>query len=865
MRPDSGPLDIERIRDTWGEIATHERWVVWGKGFKVEKDGTRKVSKVPHSPQGTHAPEACLKADIIDCTHEGAASGSTVAYSTTWRNVATAVRFADQSKGFRGIGVVIPAGYVCVDLDHATSVPHGTVEPWALDIIERLDAFTEWSPSGTGLHVWFKGTKPGTACRKAVANGGQIEMYEGPHGRYITVTGGGFGRWGDLPIREVDPEALAWVYALLETPRPRRDTIEAASVSRRSSTTLSDDDIINAIKASKAGRDIEALMNGDASALADYGDDQSRAEFGLARRLAWWFDGDAAAIERVMNATALCNRPKWHDRPKYRTDTIMEAVADHVPGDCYSPSTTGSTRTAPPAASVSTAAVEVVGSPTAAGVAVEAVEYGFISRTLDTYPMEHVEWLWHQWLPAGTLTVLDGDPRLGKSTITLDIAARLTTGSKMPDGTLGSTYKKPVPVIMAGVEDGVGKTIAVRVGAAGGDPKLVHNAEAVRVPGRPTKDGTATCVVEEFTLPDHLDDLEALVTRTGARLVIIDNLMNLFSSRINSNSDQDVRRVLRPLSALADRTGCAVLVVRHLSKGVGSNHLYRGGGSIGIIGAARMGWAVGFDPEDEHPVMAERRRVLAVTKSNLDKEPTSMAYGIVTAYVPNGEGVAPFKTSAIEWLGASNLTAEALLRNVPDAPSKRGGGALGKARAWLREHLGDGIERRQREIEEMATEEGISERTLRRAMKDLDIKARAVGGGKDRAWWWSLPPADERAKPVAPRRVEATNWYATDGLDDPTIEPVVDADAATRVVVADMPDHLERAALEWRDKPNAGTLADTPEAVVDAVDIGDIGEAGTPPPDAMQVERAEPLRPKATNAKAMQRPLDILDGIRIDT
>ena len=801
MRPDSAPLDIERIRHTWGAIATHERWVVWGNGFKVEKDGTRKVSKVPHSPQGTHVPQACVKADIVDCTHEGAATGSTVAHSTTWRSAATAVRFVDQSKGFRGIGVVIPAGYVCVDLDHATSVPHGAVEPWALDIIERLDAFTEWSPSGTGLHVWFKGTKPGNACRKAVANGGGIEMYEGPHGRYITVTGDGFGRWGDLPIREVEPEALAWVYGLLEPPRSRRDTLATSTVSRQSSTTLSDDDILNAIKASKAGRDIEALMNGDASALAEYGGDQSRAEFGLARRLAWWFDGNAAAIERVMNTTALCNRSKWHDRDTYRTTTITSALADHVPGQCYSPSTIGSTRTAPPLASVSTAAVEAVGGQASDVVAIEAVEYGCVSKTLDTYRMEHVEWLWPQWLPAGVLVVLDGDPGMGKSTLALDVAARLTTGTKMPDGTQGEAYRLPVPVILAGVEDVVGRTISPRLAAAGGNGQLVHLLEEVRVPGRQTKDGTPTAMEEEFTLPDHLDQLETLVTRTGARLVIIDNLMSIFSSRINSNSDQEVRRVLRPLSALADRTGCAILVIRHLSKGAVTNHLYRGGGSIGIIGAARMAWAVGYDPDDSASDGSERRRILAVTKSNLDKIPESMAYATKSEWVTSGEATLPFKTMAIEWRGTSTLTAAAILSNG-QANSQGGGDALRRARTWVTDYLGDGAEHPQREIEGAADDAGISRTTLRRAKADLKIKAHARGGGKNRTWYWSMPPASTR--------IEA-DWYVTDGLDDP------------------------------------------------------FEEMSLPPPESMRVERVEPLSSKASNAKAMQHPLDILDGIRIDT
>ena len=97
------------------------------------------------------------------------------------------------------LGLVIPEGVVCVDLDACTvkGEVFGPLEPWAREIVERLDTFTEYSPSGTGVHVWLWGVKPGDKCRK-----GTVEIYGGPFGRYITCTGRGFSRWGEAPIAE---------------------------------------------------------------------------------------------------------------------------------------------------------------------------------------------------------------------------------------------------------------------------------------------------------------------------------------------------------------------------------------------------------------------------------------------------------------------------------------------------------------------------------------------------------------------------------------------------------------------------------------------------------------------------------------
>src|SRR5690349_3540750 len=177
-----------------------------------------------------------------------------------------------------------------------------------------------------------------------------------------------------------------------------------------------------------------------------------------------------------------------------------------------------------------------------------------------------VEWLWPGRLPAGKLTILDGDPGLGKSFLALDLCARLSTGRPWPDGTPGPG---PAACIFLNGEDGEEDTTTPRLRALGGDP------------GRVTLlDGRDRDLTAPLSLPAHADALDALVARTQARLLVIDPVMAFFAASVNTASDQGIRRALAPLVALARRHACAVLLLRHLNKTGGGRALYRGLGSI---------------------------------------------------------------------------------------------------------------------------------------------------------------------------------------------------------------------------------------------------------------------------------------------
>src|SRR3989440_7754746 len=170
---------------------------------------------------------------------------------------------------------------------------------------------------------------------------------------------------------------------------------------------------------------------------------------------------------------------------------------------------------------------------------------------------QEIIWLWEKHIPLGTITVLDGDPGMGKSLIAAHIAACVSTGRPMPDGTPG----KQGGVIFIAPEDSPQDTLKPRLEAAGGDPSqvLVLNTvddldpKRIKIYDRP------------FSLAQDLEILEDAIKRMHAVLVIIDPLMAVLGNTIDSSRDQSVREVFTPLAQLAQRTGCAILMIRHLS------------------------------------------------------------------------------------------------------------------------------------------------------------------------------------------------------------------------------------------------------------------------------------------------------------
>jgi hypothetical protein len=327
---------------------------------------------------------------------------------------------------------------------------------------------------------------------------------------------------------------------------------------------------------------------------------------------------------------------------------------------------------------------------------------------------EPIRWLWPERIPLGKVTVLDGDPGTGKSTLTLTIAAKVTTASPFPDGARPGVGD----VILLSAEDDIGDTIRPRLEAAGADLTRCWVLPDVQAePDRPPRPPE---------LPADLDALEGMVKDKQAALVVIDPIAAFLSGTVDMHRDQDVRRALAPLAYMAARTGAAVVIVRHMNKGQGSA-LYRGSGSIGIVGAARAGLLVAPDPDDED------RRVLALTKSNLAKMPQALAYRLVDDE--------RYSCARVVWDGVTSHTATDLLRPPdPDAAPQQA-----EAVEILREILTE-QPLLARQVERLAAQAGISKATLHRARKSLGIITRREGFGPGSYYVWSMPSTSPPAE-----------------------------------------------------------------------------------------------------------------------
>lgn len=346
------------------------------------------------------------------------------------------------------------------------------------------------------------------------------------------------------------------------------------------------------------------------------------------------------------------------------------------------------------------------------------------ARRASTVMPRRVRWLSRGRLAAGKITVLDGDPGLGKSSVALDWAARISTGRALP-GEPGWMDDEPVNeprgVVVLSAEDDDADTIVPRLKAAGADLRRIVFLDMLDEHGN------------EYVplLRRHLWAIEQQIEATNAALIVIDPLMAYLDSEINANRDQDIRQVLSPFATMLARTECAALVLRHLNKATGMASLYRGGGSIGIIGAARVGLLAAKDDEDE----TGQRRILAVQKCNIGPEMPSLMYRIVSA---DGEA------ACVEWLGESSKTAGQLL-GQPRDPTERDEAT--EAELWLRDRLADGpvdVVDIFREGQKL----GFTQRMLRHAKAKLNATASRQGFGKDGVWRWYLPVTAQKTRPA---------------------------------------------------------------------------------------------------------------------
>ncbi len=654
------------------ELRARRQWVCWR--IEQRPSGPAKVPLDPHTGR---------RASVTD--------------SATWGAWDGALTYHREHPGTTsGIGYVLTADdpYVGIDLDHARDPETGALAAWAAEIVAELGSYAEASVSGTGVHVIVRGSwsdvvPAGRPRNRGPYGGGHVEVYE--HSRYLVVTG---HRIPDTPdgIAEAGP-ALARLYARVfpQTAPPVRPV-----AAPQSGADQSDEDLLARIRRSAQGDRFARLWDGDTSGYPS----QSEADLALCGILARWTGGDPDRIGHLFQQSGLHRADKWGDRSDYRERTIARAL--EVRTEYYSPSANGPQRNGhPPRAAAACSDREPGDDATSEACAV--------ATRLSDVTAEPVDWLWERFVARGTVNILDGDPDLGKSTVTLDLAARVTCGRPMPGETAPGDYGGRGVLILS-AEDALAQTIRPRLDAAGADVARVWHLDAVK-----RGDDESPPV-----LPFDLDVIEQLVLEHKVVLLVVDPLMAYLDGQVNAHRDQDVRRALHRLKVLAERTGVAVLVVRHLNKLTGGPALYRGGGSIGIIGAARIGLLVGRHPEQRD------RRVLAVNKNNLapHRNRRSIAYDLVDA----GSGVA-----RVEWGEEVDLRPDDILGQHAGKQT-----AADQCAEAMRDLLADGA----RESQELTAEllhMGHSEATVKRCRRTLGVRARRVGFGGEGRWMVELP------------------------------------------------------------------------------------------------------------------------------
>jgi hypothetical protein len=265
-------------------------------------------------------------------------------------------------------------------------------------------------------------------------------------------------------------------------------------------------------------------------------------------------------------------------------------------------------------------------------------------------------------------------------------------------------------VVILSAEDGLADTIRVRIDRQGGDPARTFVLQAIRRKG----------VDVPFSLERDLPQLEAAIQRTQARVVRIDPV-SAYLGQKDSYKDAEVRSVLAPLAALAERTRVAMIGIMHLTKDAQRRLIHRAGGSIAFVAAARTVFAVGLDPDDE----AHQRRLLVLIKSNLGAAPPTLAFQI------DADGL-KWEPEAVSVAGDP----ESLLRTTGEPESVESRADLAEAKRFLATILADGPVA-SKAVEKAAKENGIAERTLWRAKRAMKVDAVRRPGEK--YWTWFRP------------------------------------------------------------------------------------------------------------------------------